>query len=129
MKLIGQQFTKRSGIFRVYDASSAMREAIFHMPLRVSFGEGSPPPPLCAAQRVTYTTSWLDVVRDLSAEDVEGEKVAQNLQRTTFTHTKGSCLAEFEINWADDFTSAYVTVPHLQLARPPFFNYYYYYYY
>jgi hypothetical protein len=51
MKLIGQQFTKRSGIFRVYDASSAMREAIFHMPLRVSFGEGSPPPlpPLCAA--------------------------------------------------------------------------------
>lgn len=87
MTLIGQQFTKRSGIFRVYDASSAMREVIFHMPLRISFGE----------------------------EDVEGEKVARNLQRTTFTHTKGSCLAEFRINWADDFTSAYVTVPHLQL--------------
>ncbi len=61
------------------------------------------------------------VVRALVAEDVEGEKVARNLQRTTFTHTKGSCLAEFEINWADDFTSAYVTVPHLQLARPSSF--------
>jgi hypothetical protein len=49
---------------------------------------------------------------------VEGEKVARHLQRASFKHTNGSCLAEFEISWTDDFTSAYVTVPHLQLVCP-----------
>lgn len=50
-------------------------------------------------------------------EYVEGEKIARSLLRKSFTHTQSSSLVEVEVSWADDFTSAYVTVPYLHLVR------------